>query len=83
MSAKKTPQQRRREVDEIRTQIERLGIPIEREPEFVAAARRFEEDGASGSGKIRLRGFKRVLEYTFSMQPHVDSRAVLKFDAHV
>ena len=80
----KTPKQRTEEVQRILGQIQELGLHgQEGVAEFLKVLDGFNTDGIGASGRIPLRGLKRVLEYKLSTQPHVPSVVVLKAASHV
>lgn len=83
--ATKTKDQRAREVEPIVNEFLQLGIPIDHpgSQEFFKVCKLFETEGVSGSGAIKLGGFKRIVVYVLSTQPHVASSVRLAYDPHV
>jgi len=73
------------EVQLLMQQVLELGIPLDHDgfQEFIAIAKAFETHAHSPSGKIKLNGFKRILSYKFSNQPHITSTITLIHSAHV
>lgn len=76
---------RLQEVTEVYAAVEALGLPDDLPgwKEFRAIANAFVKDGVAASGTLPIPGTKRALQYTLSMQPHVKSMAVLRYDANV
>ena len=74
--AKKSPEQRQSEVDHLMDQFLELGFPLELPgtQEFIKITKDFVQHGQSASGTIKFPEYHRVMEYIFSMQPHVVSR---------
>lgn len=81
----KTKEQRTKEVSQLLLQLSVLGIPVDHDgvQEFTKISNDFMEHGISMSGKIKLTGFQRVLQYIYSKQSHIESRAVLEYDKNV
>ncbi len=81
----KTRQQRAEEVEPIMDQFLQLGIPIDHpgSQEFFKVCRLFESEGVSASGGIKLFGFKRIVVFVLSNQPHVKSNVRLAYDPNV
>lgn len=81
----KTKQQREEEVEPIIQEFLNLGIPIDHpgSQEFFKVCRLFEAEGVSASGGIKLFGFKRVVVFVLSNQPHVKSSVRLAYDPAV
>lgn len=77
--------QRQDEMERIMNEFLGLGIPLDHEgcQEFIKVCKLFESEGVSQSGRIRLTGHKRTIEYVFSQQPHVASRARLAYTPEV
>lgn len=78
-------QQRAFEVENLLRQIMELGFPLDHEgvQAFSKICKEFEHDGISASGSIRMTGFQRTIEYILSVRPHIESRIILKYNAHV
>ncbi len=81
----KNKQQREEEVESIMGEFLALGIPIDHpgSQEFFKVCKLFGSEGISGSGAIKLFGFKRIVVYVLSAQPHVKSTVRLAYDPHV
>jgi hypothetical protein len=81
----KNKEVRTSEVEKIMEQFTELGLPLEHEgvQQFIKISRDFEENGVSASGFIKLNGFKRILEYKYSMRPYITSSIVLRNAPHI
>lgn len=79
----KSQAQREQEIDKIMTNLLDIGFPIEILQPFIKLCKIFVETGEGCSGKIKMNGFERILEYTLSKQPHIESRVVLKYDKNI
>jgi hypothetical protein len=81
----KTPEQRAAEVDHIMEQFTELGLPLEHPgvQEFIKISKDFETHGISASGKIKLSGFKRQIDYLFSQKVYITSRIILEHNHYV
>lgn len=81
----KTIETRAGEVQHLMDQVLELGMPLDNDglQQFITVAKAFETDAQSASGKIRLSGFKRILVYKFSNQPHISSSVTLVHNPHV
>ena len=77
--------ERRREVDELRQKFARLGLTdeIDGVRRFFDLAEAFVEEGVGASGKIKLAGMKRVIEYVLSVRSGRESTAKLTYVEHV
>jgi len=84
MKTSKTPEQRHSEIDSALEQFSALGLTTEMEgvAEFMKIATDFLEKGYHASGNIVVPGTKRRIIYKLSMQPHIMSSIVLKYDEH-
>ena len=80
-----TVEERMREAHLLMEQLSTFGMSAEHKGifEFTKILKSFQDQGISGSGKIKLFGLQRILKYTLSMQPHVVSNIVLEFDPTV
>jgi hypothetical protein len=81
----KSKQQREEEVESFMTEFLALGIPIDHpgSQEFFKVCTLFASEGVSGSAGIKLFGFKRIVVYVLSTQPHIKSSVRLAYDPHV
>lgn len=80
----KPPELRRQETQRMRDQLHELGLGDEHPgiQEFFRALDDFNK-GYSSSGRIRLTGLKRHLEYVLSLKPHIQSSLVLRYDPFI
>jgi len=77
--------QRHAELDDAIAQLAGLGMTTEMQgvAEFMKIVGDYFEKGHHASGDIVVPGTKRRIVYKLSMQPHVASTVVLKYDEHV
>ena len=76
--------QRHAELDDAIAQLAGLGMTTEMQgvAEFMKIVSEYFEKGYHASGDIVVPGTKRRIVYKLSMQPHVPSTVVLKYDEH-
>jgi len=76
--------QRHAELDDAIAQLAALGMTTEMQgvAEFMKIADDYFQKGYHASGDIVVPGTKRRIVYKLSMQPHVPSTVVLKYDEH-
>jgi hypothetical protein len=76
--------QRHAELDDAIAQLSALGMTTEMQgvAEFMKIADDYFQKGYHASGDIVVPGTKRRIVYKLSMQPHVPSTVVLKYDEH-
>ena len=81
----KTKEERTNEVNLIRNKINSLGLSEEHIgiPELFTALDIFKNEGFSNSGKIKLVGLKRVIEYILTCKPNIESSICLKYNPDV
>lgn len=74
--------QRHAELDDAIAQLSALGMTTEMQgvAEFMKIADDYFQKGYHASGDIVVPGTKRRIVYKLSMQPHVQSTVVLKYD---
>lgn len=75
-------------LQEMRTIYEKLfslGLPQDDAAitNFRSLANHFVKTGEGASGRLPLRGFKRVLVYKLSNQAHIQSTVVLEYAEHI
>jgi hypothetical protein len=82
MKKNKTPEQRHTEIASALEQLSALGLTTEMEgvAQFMKIATEFLEKGYHASGNIVVHGTKRRIIYKLSMQPHIASSIILKYD---
>jgi hypothetical protein len=73
------------EIESLVNKLLDFGLPIEDQgvQEFIRVAKEFQDNGISMTGKINLYGFQRVINYVFSMQPHIESRVTLEYNKFI
>lgn len=81
----KTVTDRLTEVRTIYEKLFALGLPTDQEnvAAFRVIANEFVKTGQGASGKLPLRGFKRILVYKLSNQSHIQSTVTLQYAEHV
>jgi len=81
----KTENERKDEMDTIKEKLTSLGLSPEMEgiDEFYERAAKFESDGESWSGKIKVTGQDRILDIIFTPNKHKDSLAALLYSKGV
>ena len=81
----KTQEQRSKECKLMKDKITSLGLSEEHIgiPELFKAINEFEKDGYSNSGKIKLRGLKRVASFILTNNPRTESSLQLIFNPDV
>jgi hypothetical protein len=81
----KTQAHRELEIESLMDQFMDFGLPLDHEgvQEFIKAAKDFQINGNSMSGKIGLVGFQRDINYVFSKQPHIESRVILEYNKNM
>lgn len=81
----KTPEVRAKEVEHIMEQFTELGLPLEHPgvQEFIKITKDFEMNGVSASGKIKLTGYKRQIDYLYSQKVYITSRIILEHNPYV
>jgi hypothetical protein len=80
MKKLKSPEKRQEEVQIIMEKFLDLGFPLDHPgtQTFIKITNDFVNHGYNASGTINFKEFGRVMEYIFSMQPHIESRVALK-----
>ncbi len=80
MKKTKSEEKRKQEVQTIMDKFLDLGFPLDHPgtQEFIKISNDFINYGYGASGTINFKEFDRIMEYIFSMQPHIESRVSLK-----
>ena len=81
----KTPEERRAEVDTLRTKILSIGFPLDNDGivELFGHLELYANEGVTWSGKIPLRGFQRVCEVHLSTLKNRNNVVALKFNENI
>lgn len=81
----KTPEERRTEVDTLRTKILSIGFPLDNDGivELFGHLELYANEGVTWSGKIPLRGFQRVCEVHLSTLKNRNNIVALKFNENI
>ena len=81
----KTEEERKIEIDTIKAKLTNLGLEekIEGIDIFYKEAEKFIRSGDSWSGKIKIRGAKRILDVILTSNKRKESTAALLYDKHV
>ena len=81
----KTKQKRQEEIEKVKTQISEIGFSNVN-PDIEYAYKIFDDyinHGTSYTGKIKINGFKRILDIILSNRSHIQTVVCLKFDETV
>ena len=80
MKKTKTLEKRQKEVQTIMEKFLDLGFPLDHlgTQLFIKITKDFVNHGIGASGTINFKEFGRIMEYIFSMQPHIESRVALR-----
>ena len=80
MKKSKSLEKRQEEVQTIMQKFLDLGFPLDHPGTqlFIKVTNDFVNHGYSVSGTINFKEFGRIMEYIFSMQPHIESRVALR-----
>tara|TARA_B100001094_G_scaffold294626_1_gene315401 strand:- start:250 stop:528 length:279 start_codon:yes stop_codon:yes gene_type:complete len=81
----KTKEQREQEITVIINKLSSIGL-TSNNPDIQEAIQRMNEyieTGQSFTGKIKINGFKRILQLILSKRPHIQSTACLKYNENI
>ena len=81
----KTLEERQNEIKTIKNKLSSLGLSEEFESIklFYEECEKYVENGYGWSGKIKLNGLKRVLEYRLTTRKNLECSITLKYDGNV
>ena len=81
----KTLEERKREIDHIKTKLENLGLTPEMDciKDFYQKTQQFIETGESWCGKIKLHGCKRILSAVLTSSKNKVCTTALLYNEHV
>lgn len=81
----KTKLDRINEIIKIKKKINQLGLSEEHSgiKEFYIYCREYVDNGNSKSGKIKLKGLKRELNFKLSISEHINCNVILKYNKYI